>query len=329
MPTALITGITGQDGSYLTELLLAKDYQVHGVVRRTSNLERSRIRHLYFDKSLYEKQLFLHYAELNDSTTLRRILVRAEPDEIYHLAGQSHIGISFEIPESTCDLTAIGTLRLLELLRDMENPPKLFHASSSEIYGVAMETPQSENTPHNPANPYACAKSFATQMVKVYRESFQLFATNGIMYNHESPRRGENFVTQKICHSAAAIKKGRQKALALGNINLRRDWGYAPDYVKGMWISLQQDRPSDYLLATGTLHTIRDILDIAFEVVDLDWRDHVIQDKRFIRPAEPKCLVGDCTKAKKELGWKHSINFRQMIQEMTEHAMLHSFIEGS
>ena len=226
--TALITGITGQDGSYLTELLLDKGYEVHGIVRRTSTLNRSRLKHFYVDDSIYNRRLFLHYADLDDSTTLRRVLLKVAPGEIYHLAGQSHVGLSFEIPESTCEMTAFGTLRLLEAIRDLPVAPKLYHASSSEVFGQPAVAPQDEQTPFAPVNPYGCAKAFATQMVSIYRRTYGLFAVNGIMYNHESPRRGENFVTRKICHAAAAIKLGLEKELLLGDLSAQRDWGDAP-----------------------------------------------------------------------------------------------------
>src|SRR5688572_13787921 len=234
MPKALITGITGQDGSYLTELLLGKGYEVHGLVRRTSSLDRSRLDHLYSNPEIYNKTLFLHYGELSDTTPLRRILQKVVPDELYHLAGQSHVGLSFEIPETTCEMTALGTLRLLEMIRDLPKAPKFFHAASSEIFGEPKEAPQNENTPFAPVNPYGCAKAYAAQMVDVYRRAFSLFAVNGILFNHESPRRGENFVTRKVCRAAAAIKLGKQDSLTLGSMTAKRDWGHAKDYVRGM-----------------------------------------------------------------------------------------------
>src|ERR1700730_5691814 len=239
--TALITGITGQDGSYLTELLLGKDYAVHGVVRRTSNLQRSRIEHLRRDEKIYGKRLFLHYGDLSDGTTLRRIFREVRPTELYHLAGQSHVGLSFELPESTCDEAGMATLRLLEIVRDQSQPVRFYHASSSEIFGNATETPQTENTPMWPASPYGCAKAFATQLVRVYRQSYGLFVCNGILYNHESPRRGENFVTRKIARGAARIARGLDADLVLGNLESRRDWGGAQDYVRAMWMMLQHN----------------------------------------------------------------------------------------
>lgn len=320
MSTAFITGITGQDGSYLTELLLAKGYTVHGSVRRTSSIERSRLRHLYTDPKIHNKTLFLHYAELEDVTNLRRLLIKIKPNEFYHLAGQSHVGLSFEIPESTCEHTAMSTLRILEILRDVPNHPRFFHASSSEIFGSPGEVPQTEETPFRPVSPYGCAKSFATQMVRIYRDSFDLFSVNGIMYNHESPRRGENFVTQKICRAAAAISLGLQEKLRMGNTSAERDWGDARDYVEAMWLSLQQDKADDYIISTGQVHKVQDIVEIAFNYLDLDWKDRIEQDPRFMRPADPKRLVGDNSRTREKLSWTPKISFRQMIEEMTQSA---------
>ncbi|MEK7675152.1 MAG: GDP-mannose 4,6-dehydratase [Verrucomicrobiota bacterium] len=323
MRRALITGVTGQDGSYLTELLLDKGYEVHGIVRRTSSLSRSRLDHLYSDPNIYGQRFFLHYAELEDPTTLRRVLVKVAPEEIYHLAGQSHVGLSFEIPETTCETTAVGTLRLLEMIRDLPQPPRFYHASSSEIFGEPARMPQNERTPFAPVNPYGCAKAFATQMVVIYRRTFGLFACNGIMYNHESPRRGENFVTRKICRSAAAIKLGLQKELLLGDTLARRDWGHARDYVRGMWLCLRQEKADDYVFATGQLHSVQDVVEQAFATVQLDWRRYVKKDARFMRPAEPQQLAGDAAKAKAALGWEPQITFSQLITEMTQ-AELHT-----
>jgi GDPmannose 4,6-dehydratase len=323
MQRALITGITGQDGSYLTELLLEKGYEVHGLVRRTSNISRSRIDHLYQDSTIHQRRLFLHYADLDDATTLRRSLVRIQPTELYHLAGQSHVGLSFEIPESTCEMTAMGTLRLLEIVRDLPQPVRFFHASSSEIFGRPDISPQTETTPVEPVNPYGCAKAFATQMVRIYRQSYGVYASNGILYNHESPRRGENFVTRKICHAAAAIRLGLQKELWLGDLGAQRDWGDARDYVRGMWLSLQPDTADDFLFGTGTLHSVQEVVEIAFAAMNLDWKAHVKRDERFVRPAEPNRLVGDSTKARKSLGWTPHTDFRSLIVEMTE-SDLHS-----
>lgn len=317
MPRALITGVTGQDGSYLAELLLEKGYEVHGIVRRTSTLGRSRLEQLYIDPAIYGQRLFLHYAELDDPTTLRRVLVKVAPDEIYHLAGQSHVGLSFEIPESTCEMTAMGTLRLLEIIRDLSKPPRLFHASSSEVFGEPTMVPQDEDTPFAPVNPYGCAKAFATQMVAVYRRTFGVFACNGIMFNHESPRRGENFVTRKICRAAAAIKLGLQTELSLGDTTAERDWGDARDYVRGMWLALQHGSPEDFVFATGRLHSVQDVVEQAFAAVELDPKQFVKRDQRFFRPAEPHRLVGNAAKAKRQLHWEPRNSFRELIAEMT------------
>lgn len=318
MAQALITGITGQDGSYLAELLLRQGYIVHGIVRRTSTLNRSRIDHLYNDSAVYGQKLFLHYADLDDPTQLRRLLQKLQPDELYHLAGQSHVGLSFEIPESTCELTAMGTLRLLEILREMGKPPKLFHATSSEIFGNPAVQPQNEATPYAPVNPYGCAKVFATQMVKIYRDTFGLFACNGIMFNHESPRRGENFVTRKICRAAASIKLGLQKEFFLGDTAAQRDWGYAPDYVRGMWLIMQHSEPNDFVLATGQLHTVQDVVAQAFGVVGLDWKRYLKHDPRLFRKTEPARLVGNAEKAERVLGWRPTVTFNDLIKIMVE-----------
>jgi GDPmannose 4,6-dehydratase len=317
MRRALITGITGQDGSYLTELLLEKGYEVHGIVRRTSSLDRSRLDQLYRDPAIYGQRLFLHYGDLSDTTTTRRVVVKVAPDEVYHLAGQSHVGLSFEIPESTCEMTAMGTLRLLEMLRDLPKPARFFHAASSEIFGHPAETPQTEGTPFAPVNPYGCAKAFATQMVGVYRRAFNMYACNGILYNHESPRRGENFVTRKVCRAAAMIKAGRQRELTLGDLSAQRDWGDARDYVQGMWLTLQQPGPDDFIFATGQLHSVQNVVEIAFATAGLDWREHVKRDPKYVRPAEPASLVGNSEKARRILGWKPERTFEGLIREMT------------
>jgi GDPmannose 4,6-dehydratase len=318
MKSALITGITGQDGSYLTELLLSKGYEVHGVVRRASAFNRWRLDHLHTDPEISGKRLFLHYADLDDPTTLRRVLVKVKPDEIYHLAGQSHVGLSFEIPESTCDLTAMGTLRLLEIIRDLPKSPKVFHATSSELFGRPTQTPQDEQTPYAPVTPYGVAKAFATQMVAVYRDSFKLFACNGIMYNHESPRRGENFVTRKICRSAAAIKLGLQEKLVLGDITAERDWGDARDFVRGMWLMLQHPTPEDFVLATGQLHSVQQVAEIAFSAMGLDWQKYYQRAADLVRPAEPCRLVGNASKARRLLHWEPSTPFPKLIEEMAQ-----------
>src|SRR6184192_2954489 len=315
---ALITGITGQDGSYLSELLLEKGYLVHGIVRRTSNLLRSRIEHLRRDESIYEKRLFLHYGDLSDGTTLRRIFSEVRPAEIYHLAGQSHVGLSFEIPESTCEEIGMATLRLLEIARDQKEQVKFYHASSSEIFGSAAESPQTEQTPLRPSSPYGCAKAFATQLARVYRDSYGLFVCNGILYNHESPRRGENFVTRKIARAVARISQGLDYELVLGNLESRRDWGRAQDYVEAMWLMLQHQTADDYVVATGETHSVREFVDAAFAVVGLPWEKYVKHDSSLNRPTEPVHLVGCSEKIGKTLGWKPAGNFAQLVCEMVE-----------
>lgn len=318
-PVALITGITGQDGSYLTELLLEKGYVVHGLVRRSSTTARSRLDGLFRDASIYNERLFLHYADLDDATTIRRILVKTQPDELYHLAGQSHVGASFEIPESTCQFTAMGTLKLLEIIRDLSKRPKFLHIGSSEIFGRPDHSPQTESTPMRPVSPYGVAKAFATEMTRVYRDSFGLFACNAICYNHESPRRGESFVTRKISKAAAAISLGLQDQLKMGSLNARRDWGYAPEYVDAMWRMLQHPRADDYVLATGTDHSVEDFLRSAFEAVGLNWKHAYQPDPRFMRPAEVSNLVGDPTHAAEQLGWRAQSGLTELVRTMVEH----------
>src|SRR5437764_8836976 len=315
---ALITGITGQDGSYLTELLLQKGYAVHGIVRRTSNLLRSRIEHLRLDAKIYGKNLFLHYGDLSDTTTLRRSFREVGPGELYHLAGQSHVGLSFELPESTCDEAGMATLRLLEIVRDQSPSVKFYHASTSEIFGNASESPQMEETAMRPTSPYGCAKAFATQLARVYRESYRLFVCNGILYNHESPRRGENFVTRKIARGVARIARGLDQELQLGSLESRRDWGRAQDYVVAMWLMLQQEKPADYIVATGETHSVRDFVETAFAVVKLAPAKYVKHNPAFDRPADPARLVGSPVKIKTELGWKPRGSFTDLVREMVE-----------
>lgn len=324
MKKALITGITGQDGSYLTELLLDKGYEVHGIVRRASSTVRLRLDHLTMNPQIYNRTFYLHYADLEDITTVRRVLQRVAPTEVYHLAGQTHVGASFDIPESTCDFTAMGTLRLLEILRDLDERPKFLHASSSEIFGKPDESPQHESTPMHPVTPYGVAKSFATQMVQVYRRAHDFFACNAICYNHESPRRGESFVTRKITRSAARIKLGLQDRLSLGNLAARRDWGYAKEYVEAMWRMLQHDAPDDYIVATGTSHSVEDFLTHAFEEVGLDWHDHVTIDPRYFRPAEVELLVGDPSHARQTLGWSSKTPLKELVQLMVRYDLEHA-----
>jgi GDPmannose 4,6-dehydratase len=313
---ALITGITGQDGSYLTELLLEKGYSVHGVVRRTSNLRRSRIEHLRSDENVYGKTLFLHYGDLSDGTTLRRIFSKVQPTELYHLAGQSHVGLSFDIPESTSEEIGMATLRLLEIARDQPKPLRVYHASSSEIFGNASEAPQTEETPFQPASPYGCAKAFATHLARVYRDSYGLFVCNGILYNHESPRRGENFVTRKIARAAARIARGIDQELVLGNLDSRRDWGRAQDYVAAMWLMLQHDKPDDYVVATGQAHSVRDFVEVAFGVVNLSPEKFVKTNPAFNRRNDPARLVGSPEKIKTVLGWRPGGSFADLVREM-------------
>jgi GDPmannose 4,6-dehydratase len=320
--TALITGITGQDGSYLSELLLEKGYQVHGVVRRSSSFNRWRIDHLIKDKAIYGKKLFLHYADLNDDASLRRIFKKVSPGEFYHLAGQSHVGLSFEIPELTTQEIANCTVKLLEICRDQERQPKIYLACSSEIFGDAQESHQNEESNFNPTSPYGAAKAFCVHMGRIFRQSYGLFVCNGILYNHESPRRGENFVTQKIVRSAAEIAAGKKDSLELGNLDVERDWGHAKDYVEGMWLMLQQEKPDDYVLATSETHSLKDFLSLAFEYFELDYRDFVSINKRFVRPNEPGRLCGNPSKAKTLLGWRTTYSFSEIIQEMCQAAKL-------
>ncbi|MBV6623530.1 MAG: GDP-mannose 4,6-dehydratase [Rivularia sp. (in: Bacteria)] len=319
---ALITGITGQDGSYLSELLLEKGYEVHGVIRRTSTFNTDRIDHIYTDPHSDNARLFLHYGDLTDGTTLRRILETVKPDEIYNLGAQSHVRVSFDSPEYTADTVGMGTLRLLEALRDYQQRTGLdvrfYQAGSSEMFGKVKEVPQSEETPFYPRSPYACAKVFAHWQTVNYRESYGLFACNGILFNHESPRRGETFVTRKITRAVANIVAGKQKKLYMGNIDAKRDWGYAKDYVQAMWLMLQQERADDYVIATGETHSVREFLDIAFNHVNLNWEDYIAFDERYLRPAEVDLLVGDATKAKQELGWKQTVTFEELVKLMVE-----------
>jgi len=317
-PIALITGVTGQDGSYLAELLLGKGYIVHGLVRRTSNLLRSRIEHLRNDPALYQHTFFLHYSDLSDATTLRRIFRLVQPAEVYHLAGQSHVGLSFEIPESTCEEVGMATLRLLEICRDQPQPVRLYHAATSEIFGSAAETPQNEQTAFRPTSPYGCAKAFATQIARVYREAHGLFVCNGILYNHESPRRGENFVTRKITSHVARIQLGLTDHLTLGNVEARRDWGHAADYVEAMWRMLQHSQADDFIVATGETHTVLEFAQAAFAVVGLPWEKYVRVDPTLQRRSEPGQLVGQPAKIQRVLGWKPTRSFPDLVREMVE-----------
>jgi GDPmannose 4,6-dehydratase len=312
---AFITGIAGQDGSYLAELLLEKGYEVHGLVHRASV---PRLDHLIRDPQIIGKKLFLHSGDLDHPDSIRVPLEKFAPDEFYHLASQSHVGQSFETIEETCRVTGLGTLRLLEIIRKLPKPPRFFHASSSEIFGSPEHAPQNELTPVAPITPYGCAKTFATQMVRIYRNTSGLFAINGILFNHESPRRGENFVTRKICRAAAAIKFGKQKELVLGDTSAQRDWGYARDYVRGMWLALQHGTAEDFVFATGRLHSVQEVVEIAFGLAGLDWRRYVRSDPQLFRPADPHRLVGNAAKAKSLLQWQPEMTFEKTIAEMTQ-----------
>ena len=318
MKRALITGITGQDGSYLAELLLEKGYEVHGIIRRSSTLNTSRIDHLYADPAVYGSRLFLHYGDLSDSVNLVKLLYDLKPDEIYHLAAQSHVRVSFEIPEYTSDVTAVGTIRILEAIREANVRPRFYQASSSEMYGKVLAVPQSEETPFWPRSPYAVAKVFAYWATVNYRESYGFRASNGILFNHESPRRGETFVTRKITRAVAAIKLGHQRELVLGNLEARRDWGYAPEYVEAMWRILQQDDGDDFVIATGETHSVREFAEAAFAHVNLDWKDYVKHDDRYERPSEVDLLIGDPAKAKKVLGWEAKVRFSELVRIMVD-----------
>jgi len=318
MKKALITGITGQDGSYLTELLLSKGYEVHGIIRRASTFNTERLDHLYKDVHVHGVRLFLHYGDLSDAVSLVKLLYELKPDEIYHLAAQSHVRVSFDIPEYTADITGVGTIRILEAIRETGVQSRFYQASSSEMYGLVSEIPQKETTPFHPRSPYGCAKVFAYWATVNYRESYGLHASNGILFNHESPRRGETFVTRKITRAVAYIKAGLQDKLFLGNLDSKRDWGYAKEYVEAMWLMLQQDKPDDYVIATGETHTIQEFCEVAFGHVGLDWQKYVEFDKRYLRPAEVDILIGDAAKAKRVLGWEPKVKFNQLAQLMVD-----------
>ncbi len=330
---ALITGITGQDGSYLTEFLLEKGYEVHGVIRRTSTITTSRIDHLYSDPAIYNVNLFLHYGDLSDSSNLSRLLAKLQPEEIYHLGAQSHVRVSFDIPEYTADVVGLGTLRILDAIRENGLRSKFYQASSSEMYGKVQEIPQKETTPFYPRSPYACAKLYGYWITKNYRESYNMFACNGILFNHESERRGETFVTRKITRGLARIKAGLDKKLYLGNLSSIRDWGHAQDYIEAMWLMLQQPEADDYVVATGETHTVREFVEASAKLLGMDlvWEGKDIEEKgidrntgeviieidaRYFRPAEVDLLVGDYTKAKTVLGWKPSTDFQTLVRRM-------------
>jgi GDPmannose 4,6-dehydratase len=315
---AFITGITGQDGSYLADLLLEKGYEVHGMIRRSSSFNTGRIDHLYQDPHLPGTRLFLHYGDLNDASSLNMILKKVRPDEIYNLGAQSHVRVSFDVPEYTAEVTGTGTIRLLEAIRELGlKDTRIYQASSSEMFG-ASPPPQNEKTPFYPRSPYGCAKLYAYWIGVNYREAYGLHVTNGILFNHESPRRGETFVTRKVTRAASRIKLGLQSKLFLGNLEARRDWGYAKDYVEAMWLMLQQPRGDDYVCATGQSHTVRDLCELAFGHVGLDYREFVVIDPRYYRPTEVDFLLGDASKAEKQLGWKPHTSFKQLVTLMME-----------
>jgi GDPmannose 4,6-dehydratase len=317
MKKALITGITGQDGSYLADFLLSKGYEIHGIIRRSSSLNRSRIDHLYQDTHLPEARFFLHYGDLADSEQLTDLIYNVKPDEIYHLGAQSHVRVSFDLPEYTSNITGLGTTRILEALRRSGVPSRFYQASSSEMFGAAPP-PQNESTPFHPRSPYAAAKVYAYWMARNYREGYNLFACNGILFNHESPRRGETFVTRKITRTLALIKAGREKFLYLGNLEARRDWGFAPEYVEAMWRILQQDTPDDFVIGTGKSHSVREFVVESFSYAGLDWKKHVKIDPKYYRPTEVEYLHADASKARTKLGWRPRISFKELVRIMID-----------
>ncbi len=320
---ALITGITGQDGSYLAELLLAKGYEVHGLIRRSSSFNTDRIDHIYQDPHTPHPKLTLHYGDLTDGSGLRDVLTKCKPNEIYNLGAQSHVRVSFDMPVYTMQTDAVGTIMLLEAVRDLEQvtgyPVKLYQASSSEMFGKVRETPQKETTPFHPRSPYACAKVYSYWQIVNYRESYGMFAVNGILFNHESPRRGETFVTRKVTRAATRIKLGLQEKLYMGNLDAKRDWGFAGDYVEAMWLMLQQEKPEDFVISTGETHSVREWIEECFNHLGLDWKKHVETDPRYLRPAEVDLLLGDCTKAKTLLKWEPKVKFKELAKMMVEH----------
>ena len=321
MKKALVTGITGQDGSYLAELLLAKDYEVHGVIRRASTFNTARIDHLYRDPHVNDTRLFLHYGDLADSVQMVKLLYELQPDEVYNLGAQSHVRVSFDIPEYTGDVDGLGAQRILEAIREagLVKKVRYYQASSSEMFGKVQEVPQTEKTPFWPRSPYGCAKVYAHWLTVNYRESYNLHASSGILFNHESPRRGETFVTRKITRAAGRIKMGLQDSIFLGNLEARRDWGYAKEYVEMMWLMLQQDRPDDYVVATNETHSVREFCQEAFGLLDLDWQKYVKHDTRYERPAEVDLLIGNPEKARRQLGWAPKVRFKALVKIMVEH----------
>ncbi len=330
MKKALITGVTGQDGSYLAELLLSKGYEVHGIIRRASSFNTGRLDSIYADPHDSKARLHLHYGDLSDASCLARLASKIQPEEVYNLAAQSHVRVSFDNPEYTGDVTGIGTVRLLEAIREAGITPRFYQASSSEMYGLVREVPQTELTPFYPRSPYGCAKVYGYWITVNYRESYGMHASNGILFNHESPRRGSTFVTRKITRAIASIKAGLQEKLFLGNLDARRDWGYAKEYVEAMWLMLQKDEPGDYVIATNETHSVREFLEAGFSSVGLDWRDYVEIDPRYYRPAEVELLIGDYSKAKRELGWEPKTKFAELVKLMVEAdvASLKAHLEG-
>ncbi|MDP3764313.1 MAG: GDP-mannose 4,6-dehydratase [bacterium] len=318
MKKALITGITGQDGSYLADFLLSKGYEVHGLIRRSSSFNTKRISHIPIDLLRKEGNFFLHYSDLTDGASINRILKNTKPNEIYNLGAQSHVRVSFDVPEYTADVVGLGSLRLLDAIRETGIKTKFYQASSSEMFGLTPP-PQSETTSFHPRSPYACAKVFSYWITKNYREAYGMFAANGILFNHESPRRGENFVTKKITHTVARIKAGLEKKLYLGNLEAVRDWGYAPEYVEAMWLMLQQNKPDDFVIATGEAHTVKEFVEETFRLVGLDWKKYVEIDPRYYRPSETPTLIGDYKKAKRVLKWKPKVKFKELVKIMLEH----------
>ncbi|MGB0579758.1 MAG: GDP-mannose 4,6-dehydratase [Limisphaerales bacterium] len=315
---ALITGITGQDGSYLAELLLEKGYEVHGIIRRASTFNTSRLEDIYQDPHVDSANMFLHYGDLSDASGIARLIGKIEPEEVYNLGAQSHVRVSFDAPEYSADVDGTGTVRLLEAIRETGIQPRFYQASSSEMYGKVQEVPQTEETPFYPRSPYACAKVYSFWITVNYRESYGMHASNGILFNHESPRRGETFVTRKITRAVARIKEGLQKKLYLGNLDAKRDWGFAKEYVEAMWLMLQQDESDDYVVATGETHSVREFLEVAFEHVGLNYQDYVEIDPRYFRPAEVDLLIGDPTKAKEKLGWEPKVKFEELTKLMVD-----------
>ncbi|MFM7703055.1 MAG: GDP-mannose 4,6-dehydratase [Alphaproteobacteria bacterium] len=324
---ALITGITGQDGSYLTELLLSKNYEVHGIIRRSSSINTNRIDHLYNDQNIYNKSLFLHYGDLSDGSSLYRLIEKIAPDEIYNLAAQSHVKVSFDIPEYSSDIDAIGTCRLLEAIRETRINTKFYQASSSEMFGLVQSVPQNEKTPFYPRSPYACSKLYSHWLTVNYRESYNLFACSGILFNHESPRRGKTFVTRKITSGIAQILAKKIDKIYLGNLDAKRDWGYASDYVEAMWLMLQQPTPEDFVIATGETHSVREFLEEAFSYVNLDWQKYVEIDAKYFRPAEVDLLIGDASKAKQKLNWSPKVKFKELVKIMVDADILEEKIK--